>query len=192
MGGKSTLLRQVCLAVILAQIGCPVPAESFVLTPVDKIFTRLGAEDHILQGKSTFWVEMEETKAILDGATSKSLVIIDELGRGTSTFDGQAIAESVFDYLVNKIKCRTLFSTHYHALQNKYAGKNWRRKVRVARMDYKLDTERNRLIYLYKLRFEACPSSFGLNIAQIAGLPDEVLEIASVKCEEFKKRFSHL
>ena len=88
MGGKSTLLRQTCIAVILAQIGSYVPAVSFKLTPVDKIFTRLGAEDRILQGKSTFWVEMEETESILSGATRNSLVIMDELGRGTSTFDG--------------------------------------------------------------------------------------------------------
>ena len=93
-----------------------VPAESFLLSPVDKIFTRLGAEDRILQGKSTFWVEMEETKAVLDGATRRSLVIMDELGRGTSTFDGQAIAESVLDYLLLNIRCRAIFTTHYHAL----------------------------------------------------------------------------
>ena len=86
------------------------------MTPVDKIFTRLGAEDRILQGKSTFWVEMEETKTVLDEATDRSLVIIDELGRGTSTFDGQAIAEAVLKYLVKRIRCRALFSTHYHVL----------------------------------------------------------------------------
>ena len=88
MGGKSTLLRQTCLAVILAQIGCYVPAERCLLTPVDRIFTRIGAFDNILEGKSTFYVEMEETKAILEKATDNSLVILDELGRGTSTFDG--------------------------------------------------------------------------------------------------------
>ena len=86
------------------------------MTPVDKIFTRLGAEDRILQGKSTFWVEMEETKTVLDEATDRSLVIIDELGRGTSTFDGQAIAAAVLKYLVKRIRCRALFSTHYHVL----------------------------------------------------------------------------
>ena len=135
------------------------------MSPVDKIFTRLGAEDRILQGKSTFWVEMEETKAILDGATQSSLVILDELGRGTSTFDGQAIAESVLNYLVKQLKCRALFSTHYHAIQNKYLESKWRSKIAIGRMDYKIDNERNTLVYLYKLRPGACPSSFGLNIA---------------------------
>ena len=169
-----------------------VPAQSFNLTPVDKIFTRLGAEDRILQGKSTFFVEMEETKTILDGATKHSLVILDELGRGTSTFDGQAIAESVLNHLVHTKRCRTLFSTHYHALQNKFIQSKFKKRIRIARMDYTIDHERNKLIYLYKLRSGACPSSFGLNIAEIAGLPAQVLMKAATKCEEFKKRYSHL
>lgn len=114
---------------------------------------------------------MEETKSILEGATINSLVILDELGRGTSTFDGQAIAESVLDHIVRRVKCRALFSTHYHALQSKYMDDRWKKKIQVARMDYRIDTEQNRLIYLYKLRHGACPSSFGLNIAIIAGLP---------------------
>lgn len=116
MGGKSTLLRQTCIAVIMAQIGCFVPAESVTLTPVDRIFTRIGASDRILEGKSTFYVEMEETRNIISFATFKSLAIVDELGRGTSTFDGYSIAHAVLKYLVNRIKCRSLFSTHYHML----------------------------------------------------------------------------
>jgi len=99
MGGKSTLLRQTCLGVILAQMGCFVPADSCILTPVDRIFTRLGASDRILEGKSTFFVEMEETNNILKGATFKSLAIVDELGRGTSTFDGFSIACAVLHHL---------------------------------------------------------------------------------------------
>ena len=116
MGGKSTILRQNCLAAILAQIGCFVPCSSFRLTPVDRIFTRLGASDRILEGKSTFFVEMEETRNILSQATFKSLAILDELGRGTSTFDGYSIAHAVLNYITNNIKCRCLFSTHYHML----------------------------------------------------------------------------
>ena len=104
MGGKSTLLRQTSIAVILAQIGCYIPAEKWVLTPVDRVFTRIGASDRILEGKSVFFVELEETKQVLDYATSSSLIIMDELGRGTSTFDGFAIAKSVLDYLVKSIK----------------------------------------------------------------------------------------
>ncbi len=120
MGGKSTLLRQTCMAVILAQIGCYVPAESMTLTPVDRIFTRIGASDRILEGKSTFYVEMEETKNIIQFATNKSLAIVDELGRGTSTFDGYSIAHAVLKYLVNSINCRSLFSTHYHMLLDEF------------------------------------------------------------------------
>jgi DNA mismatch repair protein MSH6 len=116
MGGKSTLLRQTCLGVILAQMGCFVPAESCILTPVDRIFTRIGASDRILEGKSTFFVEMEETNNILKSATFKSLAIVDELGRGTSTFDGFSIACAVLHHLVTVLKCRALFSTHYHML----------------------------------------------------------------------------
>ena len=108
------------MAVILAQIGCYVPAESMTLTPVDRIFTRIGASDRILEGKSTFYVEMEETKNIIQFATNKSLAIVDELGRGTSTFDGYSIAHAVLKYLVNSINCRSLFSTHYHMLLDEF------------------------------------------------------------------------
>jgi DNA mismatch repair protein MSH6 len=101
-------------------MGCYVPADSFVLTPVDRIFTRIGASDRILEGKSTFFVEMEETRNVIEYGTFKSLAIIDELGRGTSTFDGYSIAHAVLNYLTNKIRCRTLFSTHYHMLLEEF------------------------------------------------------------------------
>jgi len=116
MGGKSTLLRQTCLAAIMAQIGCFVAAESCRMTTVDRVFTRIGASDRILENKSTFFVELEETKAICELATPSSLVIMDELGRGTSTFDGYSIAHSVLSYLIKRVSCRTLFTTHYHML----------------------------------------------------------------------------
>jgi DNA mismatch repair protein MSH6 len=103
MGGKSTLLRQVCLAAIMGQIGCFVAAESCEMSVVDRVFTRIGASDRILENKSTFFVELEETKAILDMATKNSLVIMDELGRGTSTYDGYAIAHAVLTYLASKV-----------------------------------------------------------------------------------------
>ena len=112
MGGKSTLLRQTCMITILAQMGCYVPAERCALTPVDRIFTRLGASDRILCGQSTFFVELAETASAVCGATRRSLVIMDELGRGTSTFDGTAIASATVNYLVEKNKCLTLFATH--------------------------------------------------------------------------------
>ena len=122
MGGKSTLLRQTCVAVILAQMGSLVPAAEAKLTLFDRIFTRLGANDRILEGKSTFYVEMEECKALISHGTEFSLAIMDELGRGTSTYDGYAIASGVVKYIVEDIKCLCLFSTHYHMLADQYAG----------------------------------------------------------------------
>eukprot|EP00958_Prasinococcus_capsulatus_P028491 scaffold6844_cov357-Prasinococcus_capsulatus_cf.AAC.3 len=116
MGGKSTLLRSTCLAVILAQMGCYVPAQRAVLSPVDTIFTRLGASDRIMSGESTFMVECRETASILRSATANSLVILDELGRGTATFDGYAVAYAVLRHLTERVNCRMLFATHYHPL----------------------------------------------------------------------------
>lgn len=116
MGGKSTLLRQTCLAAILAQMGCFSPADACRLTPIDRIFTRLGASDRILAGQSTFFVELAEAATVLHHATPHSLVILDELGRGTSTFDGTAIAHAVVDHLVHATRCRAMFATHYHSL----------------------------------------------------------------------------
>jgi DNA mismatch repair protein MSH6 len=119
MGGKSTILRQVCITAIMAQLGCYVAAESCRMSPVDRIFTRLGARDHIMAGKSTFFVELEETSKILHEASPDSLVILDELGRGTSTFDGYSIAYAVLKHLQNT-QSRVLFSTHYHKLCDEF------------------------------------------------------------------------
>lgn len=116
MGGKSTLLRSVAFAVLMAQIGCYVPCESLTMQPVDRIFTRLGGADDLISGRSTFFCEMEETQTILEYHTPQSLILMDELGRGTSTFDGQAIASSVLRHLLKTAK-RLIFSTHYHTLQ---------------------------------------------------------------------------
>lgn len=116
MGGKSTILRQTCLLAIMAQIGCYVPAKSYKGIPFDRIFCRIGASDRIIEGKSTFYIELEETRRILDQASRNSLVIIDELGRGTSTFDGVSIAHGTLSHIVETIGCFTLFSTHYSIL----------------------------------------------------------------------------
>ncbi|XP_051013516.1 DNA mismatch repair protein Msh6 isoform X3 [Acomys russatus] len=121
MGGKSTLIRQAGLLAVMAQMGCYVPAEMCRLTPVDRVFTRLGASDRIMSGESTFFVELSETASILRHATAHSLVLVDELGRGTATFDGTAIANAVVKELAETIKCRTLFSTHYHSLVEDYS-----------------------------------------------------------------------
>ncbi len=133
MGGKSTLLRTACLMVILAQTGCYVPADSYRCDIVDRIFTRIGASDKLEEGKSTFFIEMEETKSILQYGTSKSIAIIDELGRGTSTFDGMAIAYSVLLDLIERVQCRCLFATHYHSLSKQFEGIS---TVSLKMMDY--------------------------------------------------------
>jgi DNA mismatch repair protein MSH6 len=121
MGGKSTLMREVALLSIMAQIGSYVPADSMEISVIDRIFTRLGANDNIMANQSTFLVELNETSLILKHCTNNSLVLLDELGRGTSTYDGTAIAQSVANYLAD-LKCRTLFSTHYHSLVDNFFG----------------------------------------------------------------------
>ena len=186
MGGKSTLLRQTCAICILAQIGCYVPAEACAITPLDRIFTRLGASDSILQGQSTFFVELAETAAALRGASSRSLVIMDELGRGTATFDGTAIASATVQYLVDENKCLALFATHYHSL---LADWEHNKKVRLGHMEcmVELDTGKEQIVtFLYTLGNGICPRSFGINVARLAGLPQEVIDIAMKKSAEFE------
>jgi len=185
MGGKSTLLRQTCLIAVLAQIGCFVPAEECTLTPFDRIFTRLGASDRILLGQSTFFVELAETAAALRGATRRSLVIMDELGRGTSTFDGTAIAGATVKHLIERNRCLTLFATHYHSLLDDWKDKRYVRlghmECIVGELEENSDDEpadnvadRN-ITFLYTLGEGSCPKSFGINVAHLAGLPSEVL-----------------
>eukprot|EP00579_Thalassiosira_antarctica_P005316 CAMPEP_0201877944 /NCGR_PEP_ID=MMETSP0902-20130614/9223_1 /ASSEMBLY_ACC=CAM_ASM_000551 /TAXON_ID=420261 /ORGANISM="Thalassiosira antarctica, Strain CCMP982" /LENGTH=1501 /DNA_ID=CAMNT_0048405489 /DNA_START=26 /DNA_END=4528 /DNA_ORIENTATION=+ len=183
MGGKSTLLRQTCLISILAQIGSYVPAEKCALTPVDRIFTRLGASDRILCGQSTFFVELAETAAAVRGATRRSLVIMDELGRGTSTFDGTAIASATVKHLVETNKCLTLFATHYHSLLEDWKDepsiKLGHMECIVEEDDDEADSEKkNNITFLYTLGDGPCPKSFGVNVARLAGLPDDVLQRA--------------
>jgi DNA mismatch repair protein MSH6 len=164
-------MRQVCTVFIMAQLGCYVPAEECELTPADRIFTRIGANDNIMTGQSTFMVELLETSNILQGATQKSLVILDELGRGTSTFDGYSIAYGVLSYLTDHTCCRTLFSTHYHMLTDEFA---FHPKIALYHMASELDEERQRVVYLYTLAEGAAPSSYGMNVARLAGVPEEV------------------
>lgn len=189
MGGKSTLLRQTCIAVILAQIGCYVPAQSMTLTPVDRIFTRIGASDRILEGKSTFYVEMEETKNIIQFATFKSLAIVDELGRGTSTFDGYSIAHAVLKYLVNKIRCRSLFATHYHMLLDEFRGVPG---VKSYHMACRANEAKDEVVFLYRFEKGECPMSFGINVARMAGIPRGVLDNAKRKSLEFSEKLNEL
>jgi DNA mismatch repair protein MSH6 len=178
MGGKSTILRQACLTTLMAHLGCHVPATSCRLSPVDQIFTRVGANDAIMAGLSTFRVELEETAQILKHATPRSLVILDELGRGTATFDGMAIAHASMWHLLKAARCRVLFATHYHSLTRDFERPN--PHVALYHMACHVD-EAPRITFLYKFRPGACNRSHGVNVARLAGLPESLLGRAAEK-----------
>lgn len=175
MAGKSTYLRQVALITLIAQIGCFVPADKAEIGVVDRIFTRVGASDDLSQGQSTFMVEMSELANILNNATSKSLIILDEIGRGTSTYDGLSIAWSVVEYLSkgSNIGAKTMFATHYHELtelEGKIDGVcNFRIAVKEAKDD---------IIFLRKIERGGANQSFGIQVAKLAGVPDAVIDRA--------------
>jgi len=179
MGGKSTYLRQVALIVILAHIGSFVPAHSAKISLLDRVFSRVGAGDNLAQGKSTFLIEMEETALICQDATNRSLVILDEVGRGTSTHDGMAIAQSVIEFLITEKKPLTLFATHYHELTDlaiKYHG---------LIPYYTASTEMNgEIIFLYQIVPGVARGSFGLQVARLAKLPEKVLHRAAILLQE--------
>ncbi|XP_077191229.1 DNA mismatch repair protein Msh6 isoform X3 [Paroedura picta] len=189
MGGKSTLMRQAGLLVIMAQLGFFVPAESCRLTPVDRVFTRLGASDRILSGESTFFVELSETSSILQHATEHSLVLMDELGRGTATFDGTAIASAVVRELSENIRCRTMFSTHYHSLVEDYFHSS---SVQLGHMACMVENEtddpsQETITFLYKFIKGACPKSYGFNAARLADIPEEIIQKGHKKARDFEK-----
>ncbi|EMP31047.1 DNA mismatch repair protein Msh6 [Chelonia mydas] len=189
MGGKSTLMRQAGLLAIMAQLGCYVPAEACRLTPIDRVFTRLGASDRIMSGESTFFVELSETSSILRHATEHSLVLVDELGRGTATFDGTAIASAVVKELAENIKCRTLFSTHYYSLVEDYSHSA---AVQLGHMACMVENEsedpsQETITFLYKFIRGACPKSYGFNAARLANIPEEVIQKGHKKARDFEK-----
>jgi len=172
MSGKSTLLRQVALITLMAQMGGFVPAGAAKIGVVDRIFTRVGASDNLVMGRSTFLVEMNETANILNNATSKSLIILDEIGRGTSTFDGLSIAWAVAEYILDKKKigAKTMFATHYHELtelEGKYEG--------VKNYNVAIHEEGDRIVFLRKVVEGGTDDSYGIHVAKLAGLPQEVI-----------------
>lgn len=173
MAGKSTFLRQNALICILAQMGSYVPAAKVNLGVVDKLFSRIGAADNIAKGESTFMVEMIETAYILNNATEKSFVILDEIGRGTSTHDGISIAWAVLEYLHNSIRCRTLFATHYHELIELK-----RHLPNVATYTMEIKEWNGEIIFMHKILSGVADSSYGVHVAELAGLPSEVIKIA--------------
>ena len=173
MAGKSTYIRQVALIVLMAQIGSFVPAASAEIGLVDRIFTRVGANDDLARGQSTFMVEMNETSNIVNNATERSLVILDEIGRGTSTFDGLSIAWSVAEFLHDKIKARTLFATHYHELTKLAAEREGVCNFNVAVREWN-----EQIIFLRKIVPGGADKSYGIQVARLAGLPKEILDRA--------------
>ncbi len=173
MAGKSTYIRQVALIVLMAQIGSFVPAASAEIGLVDRIFTRVGANDDLARGQSTFMVEMNETSNIVNNATERSLVILDEIGRGTSTFDGLSIAWSVAEFLHDKIKARTLFATHYHELTKLAAERQGVCNFNVAVREWN-----EQIIFLRKIVPGGADKSYGIQVARLAGLPKEILDRA--------------
>src|SRR6266403_2280921 len=173
MAGKSTYIRQVALIGLMAQIGSFVPAESTEIGLVDRIFTRVGANDDIGRGQSTFMVEMNETSNIVNNATERSLVILDEIGRGTSTFDGLSIAWSVAEFLHDKIKARSLFATHYHELTKLAAEREGVCNFNVAVREWN-----DQIIFLRKILPGGADKSYGIQVARLAGLPKEILDRA--------------
>jgi DNA mismatch repair protein MutS len=173
MAGKSTYIRQVALIVLMAQIGCFVPAESAEIGLDDRIFTRVGASDDLGRGQSTFMVEMNETSNIVNNATERSLVILDEIGRGTSTFDGLSIAWSVAEFLHDKIKARTLFATHYHELTKLAEDRPGVCNFNVAVREWN-----EQIIFLRKIVPGGADKSYGIHVARLAGLPKEILDRA--------------
>ena len=192
MAGKSTYIRQIALIAVMAQIGAYVPAESATLGLVDRIFCRVGASDDLSRGQSTFMVEMSETALILNHATDKSLVILDEIGRGTATFDGLSIAWAVAEHLHDTIACRTLFATHYHELTDLANTKQAVANYNVAVREWNEE-----IIFLHKILPGAADKSYGIQVARLAGLPKPVveraksilshLELHSVKPEQKKQ-----
>jgi DNA mismatch repair protein MutS len=170
MAGKSTILRQAGLAVILAQAGCFVPAERAQLGVIDRVFTRVGASDSLGRGQSTFMVEMNETSAILHGASDHSLVLLDEIGRGTATFDGVAIAWAVTEHLHDRVGCKTIFATHYHELTQLTAELAHARNFNVAVRESGDD-----ILFLHRLEPGGADRSYGIHVGRLAGLPPDVV-----------------
>ena len=173
MGGKSTFMRQLSITVVMAQMGCFVPAQVANLMVFDQIFTRIGASDDIVSGQSTFMVEMAETNYALRHATKQSLLVFDEIGRGTATYDGMALAEAIIEYIAQNIQCKSLFSTHYHELTTMHE-----RLPSVQNLQATVKEEADHITFLYKITPGTINKSYGINVAKLANIPPSVLERA--------------
>ncbi|WP_246181569.1 DNA mismatch repair protein MutS [Dechloromonas hortensis] len=183
MGGKSTYMRQTALIALLAHIGCYVPADRVVLGPLDRIFTRIGASDDLASGRSTFMVEMTEAAAILHHATANSLVLMDEIGRGTSTFDGMALAFAILRHLVEKNRCLTLFATHYFELTRLSHEYSELANVHLDAVEHN-----DRIVFMHSVEEGPANQSYGIQVAALAGIPNAVVRAARKQLREFEQR----
>ena len=184
MAGKSTYMRQTALIVLLAYIGSFVPAQKAVIGPVDRIFTRIGAADDLAGGRSTFMVEMTEAAAILNGATEQSLVLMDEIGRGTSTFDGLALAWAIAQALIERNRSYTLFATHYFELTQLPEMYPSAENVHLSAVEHK-----DRIVFLHAVEPGPASRSYGLQVARLAGVPDGVIRAARKRLAELEAQF---
>ena len=183
MGGKSTYMRQVALIALLAHIGCYVPADRCVLGPLDRIFTRIGASDDLASGRSTFMVEMTEAAAILHHATANSLVLMDEIGRGTSTFDGMALAFAILRHLIDKNRCLTLFATHYFEMTRLSHEYTELANVHLGAVEHN-----DRIVFMHAVEEGPANQSYGIQVAALAGIPTAVVRAARKQLREFEQR----
>ena len=186
MGGKSTYMRQCALLVILAQMGCYVPARKASLPIFDAIYTRIGSTDDILAGQSTFMVEMTEANNALKNATRDSLIIFDEIGRGTSTYDGMALAQSMLEFIDVTIGAKTMFSTHYHELTSLENSMNGIRNKHVDVYE-----EDDKITFLYKVKDGRANKSYGIHVASLAKLPQPVIDRAGELLKVFEESKKH-
>ena len=183
MAGKSTYMRQVAITVIMAQIGCFVPATEAILPIFDHIFTRIGASDDLVSGESTFMVEMMEANYAISNATENSLILFDELGRGTATFDGMALAQAIIEYIHDKIKAKTFFSTHYHELTDLEKTLIGVKNIHVSALE-----ENGNIIFLHKIKEGSVDKSYGIHVAKLANMPDTLIKRASKILEVYENK----
>ena len=174
MAGKSTYMRQLAIIIIMAQIGSFVPCKSCTIPIFDKIFTRIGASDDLVSGESTFMVEMKEANIAISEATENSLILFDELGRGTATYDGMSLAQAILEYIHDKIKAKTLFSTHYHELTTLALDLKNLKNVHVSAIE-----DKGSITFLHKVKNGAVDKSYGIHVASLAKLPNSLIERAN-------------
>ena len=181
MSGKSTYMRQIAIIILMAQMGSFVPAKSAELPIIDKIFTRIGASDDLVSGESTFMVEMKEARNAIVNATENSLIIFDELGRGTATYDGMSLAQAILEYISDNIKALTLFSTHYHELTSLEKKYKTIKNVHVSAIE-----EEGKITFLHKIKTGAIDKSYGIHVARLAEMPDKLLDRADEILKEYE------